>query len=1037
MTSVKWLHISDLHRGCSGDSIRWAEMFAAFLKWLKDSEERLNFIIITGDLTFSGSQTQFDQMRVSIEQIWDAIGGPVPTFTVPGNHDLARPGSRSFMHQLADHYFDDGPASLRSGLKHSDPDTLSQLRALFSGYSTWDNAVIRPEQDEAGVIRSDGSLPGDFLASLDVGQVSVGIAGINSAYLHINDTRLSVALEPEQLSSASTTSLDDWSKKHHFSLLLLHHPPDWLHKLSKAELESSIAPPGRFAAVCFGHMHGTNAVTHQYGSAAQTRTLIQCPSLFGLEKYGQQHEERAFGFLMSELQIVHSGIDARLITKAMSIVRHVSGSSIVVPDNKQSIFETPIQLRKPSTVNAAKHTPPSPPTHRPVIPQKCDSPPAVTTWVGRASELSLLSEPDFSTIAITGIGGQGKSYLAAKLIHVLEKSADSIDVWDWRDCREQSDRLHSIITSQVIRFAGPELQRSSLAAATVADLVELLFKYIGRRKVVLVYDNVDSYVDGNTSLPILGLDHLLNRALSRHDHNCKIVLTCRPDFRLDHIAFLELPLQGLSLAESITLFRDRKVNTADKDVRELIRSANSMTNGHPLWLSLIAAQMRVRPSVARKVILAGLSAPDAPLPRTVLNPIWEKLSKTEVTVLRLLAEALRPHSAKEVKRASASKKLTLTACRDALEKLTRASLVTEAASSFGDTRHLLHPLVRQFVRQRYSMKERASIIGNLVVMFYDKKIALFSDSQIVNSSDRLRLVLEKAELLANATEYRAAVTSLRQAGFLARDGGLVEDYIRVATRVVNSLDLEEAVEQGYDGVHSLVSELSEALVHFGDGEGALELLEYYKDSIPPGSTFYVRLCNSRCYAHWVLQQFDDAIEWADRGTALLETAKFDTDIDCLHNRALALRDGGSWEDAMSLFLADAGLENEKDLRASWPDAELHGALYGNVGRCLARGGNHELALTFFVMSYSQLEATKDHFNLGYAQEWIGDSLAAKGENSLANHFFFAAKEHWVRRAPPQAERLELRLRKSGSSETTAEESQQAVKAWVKARLESI
>ena len=40
-----------------------------------------------------------------------------------------------------------------------------------------------------------------------------------------------------------------------FALLMTHHPPTWLTTKAREELYGEIAPPGRFVAHLYGHMH--------------------------------------------------------------------------------------------------------------------------------------------------------------------------------------------------------------------------------------------------------------------------------------------------------------------------------------------------------------------------------------------------------------------------------------------------------------------------------------------------------------------------------------------------------------------------------------------------------------------------------------------------------------------------------------------------------------------------------------------------------------------------------------------------------------
>ena len=58
----------------------------------------------------------------------------------------------------------------------------------------------------------------------------------------------------------------------------------------------------------------------------------------------------------------------------------------------------------------------------------------------REDELELTRQIDKGTIVVTGIGGQGKSLFTAKVLEDwLESNPKGF--WDWRDCREYSERF--------------------------------------------------------------------------------------------------------------------------------------------------------------------------------------------------------------------------------------------------------------------------------------------------------------------------------------------------------------------------------------------------------------------------------------------------------------------------------------------------------------------------------------------------------------------------------------------------------------------
>jgi hypothetical protein len=84
---------------------------------------------------------------------------------------------------------------------------------LFAGYMSWFNRQILPTWKEKMTEHQLGLLPGDFVATYSGSDITLGIAGINSAYLDQRDgAENHLAVEVEQL--AAKVDLSAWRKKH-------------------------------------------------------------------------------------------------------------------------------------------------------------------------------------------------------------------------------------------------------------------------------------------------------------------------------------------------------------------------------------------------------------------------------------------------------------------------------------------------------------------------------------------------------------------------------------------------------------------------------------------------------------------------------------------------------------------------------------------------------------------------------------------------------------------------------------------------------
>ena len=105
-----------------------------------------------------------------------------------------------------------------------------------------------------------GLLPGDASYTLKKGNVSLGILGLNSAYLHLSDDvteeRGTLDVNLAQFNRACDGNGPAWVEKHDICLVLTHHPPSWLIDRGQSFVEDVCNGPERFQLHLFRpHAH--------------------------------------------------------------------------------------------------------------------------------------------------------------------------------------------------------------------------------------------------------------------------------------------------------------------------------------------------------------------------------------------------------------------------------------------------------------------------------------------------------------------------------------------------------------------------------------------------------------------------------------------------------------------------------------------------------------------------------------------------------------------------------------------------------------
>jgi hypothetical protein len=201
-TRVTWLHISDLHHGQAGEAGRWPR--EPILVDMQNQAKRLgspDLILFTGDLAFSGKLDQYDKVTETLAHIREAVGGDPVVVPVPGNHDLKRPSkTNAAARMFASYHKDDELRKSVISRQHRDEDNVAFLAGLFEDYERWWEAEVMADWGRRGYDFKRGLLPGDFLLSVPVNGLRLGIVGLNSAFLHFGDSgERKLAVEVEQL----------------------------------------------------------------------------------------------------------------------------------------------------------------------------------------------------------------------------------------------------------------------------------------------------------------------------------------------------------------------------------------------------------------------------------------------------------------------------------------------------------------------------------------------------------------------------------------------------------------------------------------------------------------------------------------------------------------------------------------------------------------------------------------------------------------------------------------------------------------------
>jgi tetratricopeptide (TPR) repeat protein len=640
-----------------------------------------------------------------------------------------------------------------------------------------------------------------------------------------------------------------------------------------------------------------------------------------------------------------------------------------------------------------------------LAPLDCDRPPNIDVWVGRDDELRALETSHAKVVVLSGLGGEGKSVLAAHYISMVGVDDSRFAAWDWRDCKEQGDRIRTQVIQLIVRMSGGTISSSDLNDAGDDELVEVLINNIENARAILVFDNVDSYVDLENGTFIGLLDRVVQK-MSTSNSNSRVILTCRPDVQYPSSSIISLRLRGISEAEAIELFKKRSLPNSVSD--DEVREAHSVTDGHAFWLDLIAVQVAKVPGTTLRKFLNDLrrgreGGPD------VLSSIWDKLSVGEHTLLRFMAEAVRPETAEMIEKFVASQ-LNLHRFRRAFRSLTTLNLVVVKPESNAPDLYDLHPLVRHFVRMKFERDERSDYI-RVVITHYERIIGAIEAFLGINLPfTMLERWSQKAELEISAGMHEAAFETLVKVEESLIGGGHVQEYIRVSRMLLEAVEWETAATK-YETFDHVVSVTAAAFEQLGDREGAEDLMKRHEGTIPQKTVRYIRHCDMRAYTAWLREDYASSIDWATRGVALKRDTNVDTSFDCEHTLALAQRDSGLAEVALEFFLNG---ETVDELIAGASSSLKGGTVYGNAGRCLQDIGDDAKALVLYRYALKILErdsSSLSRSNKSFGRRWVAEILAKQGQLELAEAFYLDSIRLLGSWAPVRARKVveDLRL----------------------------
>jgi predicted phosphodiesterase len=253
MSSITWLHISDLHWRES-DAYTANVVASALLCDLKNRVERIaselehiDFIFVTGDITFASQQREYELARQFFDKLRSTTNVPKSRlFIVPGNHDVDRSAITDKAHTTVSALDSSEAVNRLLG----DDDGRRVVMRRFHQYQRFVNGYLGkdfPFDDSRYFYVKEHKRDNKRVAILGLNSVWASASDADRLHLFLGERQVRVALR--RVGRADVR------------IALMHHPFEWLRDSDHEVCKPLLLRDCDF--VLYGHLHRTDLLCQQ------------------------------------------------------------------------------------------------------------------------------------------------------------------------------------------------------------------------------------------------------------------------------------------------------------------------------------------------------------------------------------------------------------------------------------------------------------------------------------------------------------------------------------------------------------------------------------------------------------------------------------------------------------------------------------------------------------------------------------------------------------------------------------------------------
>lgn len=962
---IKIIHLSDMHISSSEDPnhIRLREKL---INSVKKFGTDADVVVFTGDLVDRYDVKAFDKGKEFLEKLMQKLELSMDRLIiVPGNHDMMR-GTQI-------------ESIIGDGRFKNDEECEGNWRFLRTRMDEYTNFI-----KALNITENQDNFYGYGIKLVEINGQKFIFNMLNSAWTNQGAQDYGNLFIGRWQLENNCRAIKEKKSENDLVITLMHHPLVWLKNEEQEMLRDYMLSENKFDSPILLHGH-----IHKAGITAEENPRGKIISLISGIGYAKSKEREAGQHKVAECKYAIYNIDEESGTTDCFCLESTDTAEFV-PDLKLYGGSTDghysISWKKLYAKNEES-----------VSQMDLDPVPVTSCWSGRKEELELINKNNINVIAISGVGGQGKTALAAEFYRRDIETGAKYEKHIWVDCRELQNTMHAKLLQLLEAITGGKESVIKFQDEQLRDTIQRFYQHAKKEKLLVVFDNVDAYVNLESEELTNELRDLVDIILTQQN-NSLIILTCRMPIYDSNANFRTIKLDGLNELDGIDYFQMRGIKVEDDDNKNACKKIIRITKGHPWWIGLIAGQILAERTCPKEYLednSEGILAKGSQV-KQYFSSIWDNLSNNNKgehaqQIVRYLAESARPLSLDDI---SSLLRVNYNQANKAVKLLKGISLLIEHDNKNETSKKFqIHPLVREFVHEIYSAEEQRSYVHLLLVLIIGNRVYehVFINKE-QHKSERIlqcdtQAFTDAIETCLNARNSSEALTLMSYA-FSTLCDGCHAQFLQLGERILNEVDWKkEEVTLIKDRAAFLCEYIDILAVQEHKREKVLSLIKKYEQFCEKNTLPYSGFLFTRAEVMWRLGDYEEAhasISEYERIKEKNSDVWFKQSSINLHG--MILRDIGKIDEALEVLETDIESSNK----------------YGNIARCYMLKKDFTSAIEKMKLCISELNrinSFESWINRGYAYFWIAEIYEELGDLEKAKIFVTMCLEIWKEYAP--------------------------------------